>query len=250
MLNAFWAYPPVARTLTSVILVESIIVAAKLVSPVRFIFTWGHIFSYTPEIWRFASSFFLTFGWGIIFDPYFMWQYAGALEQNSPRLTKPGAFLVYVVFVGSVILMLAHNLLGAYIFTKPLILAIAYTHAQDNRGKNIKFIVLDMDIKWLPYAMLFLTFIMEGLPAAMQEATGLIAAHLYDMLTKYWVEFGGGRNIIPTPTFVARWFGGGSGGSRVTVKQHGTIYQPATGQTSSLSAGWGARGQGRRLGGN
>ena len=129
-----------------------------------------------------------------------------------------------------------------------LICSIAYTYAQDNRGKKIKFIVITMDVKWLPYAMIFLTFVFIGPEAAMTQALGIPAAHLYDFLTRYWPEFGGGRNIIITPAFVSRWFGGDS---PIVTKRYGTVVRPppTSQKTSSFSTGWGTRGQGRRLGG-
>ena len=34
-----------------------------------------------------------------------VWQYAGDLETNSPRFTNPGDFFVYIVFVGSFIVV-------------------------------------------------------------------------------------------------------------------------------------------------
>ena len=105
-----------------------------------------------------------------------------------------------------------------------------------------------MDVKWLPFAMIFLTFVISDPMMALVQGLGIPAAHLYDFLTRYWPDFGGGKNIIVTPAFVVRWFGGGS---PVVVKKHGTVFRPPTSQqTSSFSGSWGARGQGRRLGGD
>ena len=106
-----------------------------------------------------------------------------------------------------------------------------------------------MDVKWLPWAMIFFTFVLAGPPAALLQGTGIPAAHLYDFLTRYWPEFGGGRNLLPTPGFVSRWFGGDPASSRVTVKKHGTVFRPPVQPTTTFSSGWGSRGQGRRLGG-
>ena len=136
-------------------------------------------------------------------------------------------------------------------------MAIAYTYAQENRGKQVSFFVLNIEVKYLPYAMLFLTFIQSGPEATFEEAMGIPAAHLYDFLTRYWPEHGGGVNMLKTPEFVTRWFEGVSGAKQVTVKGHGTAFRPnstATPSSSSSSAfssgsAWGGRGQGRRLGG-
>jgi len=130
-----------------------------------------------------------------------------------------------------------------------LVIAIAYTYAQDNRGKKIKFFIITMDVKWLPYAMLFLNFIINGIPSTQVQAMGIPAAHLYDFLTRLWPAFGGGKNLLPTPAFVTRWFGGASPTDRIVVKKHATVFRPPPATTSSYTGGWGSRGQGRRLGG-
>jgi len=247
MLDAFWAAPPVSRTLTALVLLVSVSIYGGLLSGYRIIFMWPHIWKFPPEIWRFFTAFFLSGpGLGIIFDPYTIWQYASALETESPRFAGPGDFLTYIIFIGTFILLTANYLLGSIIFTGGLITAITYTYAQENRGKKIKFIVITMDVKWLPWANIFLNFVISGLEPTKIMIVGVPAAHLYDFLTRLWPAFGGGRSIIWTPSFISNIFGGPR---RVTVAKHGTIFRPPTQSTSTYSSGWGSRGQGRRLGG-
>jgi len=99
-----------------------------------------------------------------------------------------------------------------------------------------------------------MTFVMGGPHAAMNQATGLVAAHLYDFLTKIYPEYGGGTNYIQTPSFVKRRFGADKRG--VQVKGYGTAYRPGAAPSQASSSGfgfsgsWGGRGQGRRLGGD
>ncbi|MCJ1248288.1 hypothetical protein MMC30_005505 [Trapelia coarctata] len=249
-LDAFWAAPPVSRTLTAAVFVVSVVVYGGLLNAHRIIFTWPFITKFPPEVWRFFTSFLLSGPQlGIIFDPYFIWQYASSLETNSPRFTNPGDFFAYIIFVGAVILVMARQFLGAVIYTSALIIAIAYTYAQDNRGKKIKFFFITIDVKWLPYAMLLLNFVVNGMPSTQVQAMGIPAAHLYDFLTRLWPAFGGGRNILPTPTFVSRWFESESRADRIVVKKHVTVYRPLPATTSSYTGGWGSRGEGRRLGG-
>lgn len=113
-----------------------------------------------------------------------------------------------------------------------------------------------MDVKWLPYALLALNFIVTGPQSAKIQFCGLPAAHLYDFLTQYWPEFGGGWNIVQTPAFLARWFGADPKAKRVVVQTHGIAYKSPTQATGSasgsglFSSAWGSRGQGRRLGGD
>jgi len=111
--------------------------------------------------------------------------------------------------------------------------------------------ILTFPAKYLPYALLLLTFIMRGPPAAMEQGTGLLAAHLYDFLTRIWPTFGGGRNYIKTPEFVKRWFAQ-SGSGAPQARGYGTAFDnrrdaPASG-SSSGNAWSNQRGPGRRLG--
>lgn len=152
-------------------------------------------------------------------------------------------------------------LLEGHIFTHALILALAYTYATDNRGKRVTFIIIQIPVEYLPWAMLTFTLVMSGWPAALQEGMGIIAAHLYDFLTRLYPTFQGGKNWIQTPTFVGRAFGADR--SAFSHKAYGTSFRPAaarpagqqgngasSGWTSALGGTWGGRGAGRRLGGD
>lgn len=142
-----------------------------------------------------------------------------------------------------------------FILTFPgLILGIAYTYSQDNKGKKVSFFIISFNVIWLPWAMLLMTLIMSSPEAALMQFTGLVAAHLYDFLTRLYPEFGGGKNYIQTPGFVKKRFAADRPG--IQVRGYGTAFRPATpaparGQWNGFgSSTWGARGQGRRLGGD
>lgn len=102
--------------------------------------------------------------------------------------------------------------------------------------------------------MLLLSLATGRWHSVLSQATGLIAAHLYEFLTRIYPEFGGGRNYLVTPAFIRQAFAGASG---PRAKSYGTAY-PAAGQTrpSSTSSGsawtssWSRMGPGRRLGGD
>lgn len=146
--------------------------------------------------------------------------------------------------------------LGAYVFTSSLLLAFIYTFAQDNRGKKAHFVILQIPVELLPWAMLTLTLIMGGPTAALQQATGVFAAHLYDFLTRLYPTFQGGRNYVRTPAAIKRYLGADT--SAYTHKAYGTSFraaqnvpqQQSRGWTSGFSGSWGGRGSGRRLGGD
>lgn len=147
-------------------------------------------------------------------------------------------------------------LLGGYIFTSALILAFAYTYAQENRGKQVTFIVFKILVQYLPWCMLGLTLVFQGWAAALQEAMGIVAAHLYDFLTRLYPTFQGGRNFIQTPSIVKQWFGAYQQG--MTHRGYGTAVRPGQqrpqagptrGWASAITDSWSGRGAGRRLGG-
>lgn len=146
-------------------------------------------------------------------------------------------------------------LVGGVKFLHALSLAYAYTYAQDNPTRQVSFFVITFDSKYLPYAMLLLTMILEGGHAAMVQACGLVAAHLYDFLTRIWPTFGGGTNYIRTPQIVRGWFAPKTGEGR--QRSYGTAYEgrregnttgQATGRSTGVAGVWDRSGPGRRLG--
>lgn len=149
---------------------------------------------------------------------------------------------------------------GGMVFTSALVLAFAYTSTQDDRGQKAQFFIVTIPAQWIPFAMLLMTFVMAGPNAAMVQGTGLIAAHLYDFLTRLWPEFGGGTNLLPTPGFIRRMWETKT--ATVQSKGFGTAFAPAqrnssatTSSSSGAAAGgvlpesWRSRGSGHRLGG-
>jgi len=149
-------------------------------------------------------------------------------------------------------------------FLPSLMLAFAYTFAQENPMSNVSFFIFTIPSKFLPLAMLAMTFVMAGPEGAKHQVTGLLAAHLYDFMTRIWPTFGGGSNLIQTPQLVQQWFGEGQGPRTGTVRSHGTAFaarsqpvgQPSAGAAGGGSAftsgfsNWSSRGTGRRLGGD
>ena len=100
-----------------------------------------------------------------------------------------------------------------------------------------------------------MTFVIDGSGAALTQLTGLVAAHLYDFLTRIWPTFGGGKNYIFTPQAVKHWFGATPGTAQNRGYGHAVqgrgreagSNQPSTGRTTG--AHFGSMGPGRRLGG-
>ncbi|OJZ81752.1 hypothetical protein ASPFODRAFT_144638 [Aspergillus luchuensis CBS 106.47] len=241
---AFWAAPPVTRTLTALTFLQSILVHGGLLSGYYVLFLRRLVFKTLPEIWRLFSPFMITGpGLSLIFDLYFSMAFALRLETESPRFSAPGDFFTYVFFVASIIMV------------SSLILAFVYTYSQDNRGKKASFFIVQIPVEFLPWAMLTLTLVVSGWPAALRDGMGIVAAHFYDFLTRIYPTFGGGKNYLVTPAFVRRFFAASK--PRGEARAFGTAYR-ATDQTqgssgswtSSFQSPWSRRGPGRRLGGD
>ncbi|KAL4942853.1 hypothetical protein BDV06DRAFT_191266 [Aspergillus oleicola] len=254
-MDDFRSLPPVARTLTLLAFIESALVYSHTINYYLVPFIPQLLFKFRPQIWRLFTPFLLTDPkLNIIFDLYFLYTYSSRLEFSSPRFSTPGSFFIYVLFVATTIMLTAGFYLGAMTFTQALILAFTYTYSQDNKGTRSMFFVVEIPTLYLPWARLALTFCMKGWFAAVVELTGIVAAHLYDFLTRIYPTFGGGNNYIVAPAFVRRWFTGTLRGGQNRV--YGQAGRPpnnneeSRGWSSSVRSAWDSRGSGRRLGGN
>jgi Derlin-2/3 len=134
-----------------------------------------------------------------------------------------------------------------------LILAMCYTVTQDQRGMKTQVYFVTIPAQLLPYCMILLSLFMgHDLDYIILQFEGLLAAHLYDFLTRIWPEFGGGTNYIPTPGFLSRVMNT----PRVLQRSYGTAIRStasSSGRDTGAEAGplpdsWRTRGSGQRLG--
>ena len=162
--------------------------------------------------------------------------------------------------------LLAGYLLEALTFMSPLIMSFAYMYSVDAPDATVGLIIFRIKARYLPWAMLGMSFLLNGPIAVMYEATGLVAGHLYHFLTYIWPTHGGGTNYITVPPLIRRWFPQPRG----TTRAYGTAFQrqdPPAGSSTTIrpnaaagsglswasgftSGSWGSRGPGRRLGGD
>ncbi|POS83189.1 hypothetical protein EPUL_004912 [Erysiphe pulchra] len=243
-MDAFWAAPPISRTLAASALLLSVSVYSGLLPGHLVIFQAESILSIPPQIWRLFTSFLITGKeLGIIFDTYFSRDNLSLFFSTSLTRTSISVLNIYVT--------------GGVIFTSALVLALAYTSSQDDRGQKASFYFITIPAVWVPYAMLLMNIVMAGPDSAKIQATGFIAAHLHDFLTRLWPTFGGGRNLIPTPKFLQRLWDLKPGTS--TQKSYGSMFAPkvrrnmeSTSRSSpdALPKSWQNRGSGHRLGGD
>jgi len=239
-------WPPVTRVLLVTTVALSILIYGQVISPMPWIFESRRLVQFPPELWRLFTSFCITNpGLSIIFDGYFLYTYSSGLERNSPRFTEHGSYFVYIAFIMTFISLFAGYLQGGVLLLQPMILALAYTFSQDNPNTNVTIFVITFAAKYLPYALLLMSLVMAGPGAAKLQITGLLAAHLYDFLTRIWPTFGGGSNWLQTPLFVKRWFM--PAGTQTQTRGYGTAFNAR--QDVPPSHNWSnQRGPGRRLG--
>ncbi|SPN97651.1 related to F-LANa protein [Cephalotrichum gorgonifer] len=255
MMDAFWALPPVARTLSATALILSLAVHMGLLAGYHVIYHPFYILKFPPELWRIPTSFLLTGpNLGLIFDTYFLFRYLKELELSNRRFPRREDLVWYLLCVSVGILALNEfawrytPLLGGSYFTflPALLISLCYTSHQDQRGMNATVWFFTVPAQLVPYCMIVMSFLSSGGAAGIPlQIGGLLIAHLYDFLTRLWPEFGGGRNLLPVPGFLSRLVNPG------TAEHAGRgTSGAATGSSAGnvLPESWKSRGSGHRLG--
>ena len=118
-----------------------------------------------------------------------------------------------------------------------------------------QFYFVNIPSQLFPYAIMFVSYLTYGTGMVIIQLHGLFAAHLWDFLKRIWPEFGGGPNLIHTPSFMSRFVQT----PRVLERSFGTAIRPtgsserSTGTSTGASTGplpdaWKTRGRGQRLG--
>lgn len=148
-------------------------------------------------------------------------------------------------------------LMGSPVFTSALILALAWTYATEFRGRKVSLFVISLPVEYLPWALFGFSVVRDGWDNAICGSTGMVAAHLFDTLTRLYPSFQGGKNWLQTPGFIARAFGANM--NQPARTGYGSMQRPtgratretgfSSGWTSSLDHLWAGRNVGRRLGG-
>ncbi|PHH64995.1 hypothetical protein CDD81_3632 [Ophiocordyceps australis] len=254
-LDSYWQLPPLSRTVATAAFVISISVHLGLLPGSWFIFHPSLVFSFTPQLWRFVTAFLITGpSLGLLFDTYFVYSYLSQLEVGNSRFPRKEDLIWYLMFVGGAIMTINYLVgFGFVTFLQALILAMCYTVTQDQRGAKVNYMFITIPAQLAPFAMLLFNLLFPGgVSNMMLQVQGLVAAHLYDFLTRIWPEYGGGSNLIPTPLVVTRLVQG-VGRAVGTAVARTSGQTPSTGSSTGVSRGplpesWRSRGPGHRLG--
>jgi Derlin-2/3 len=184
-----------------------------------------------------------------------VFKYASDCERV--RLSRKGDFIVFLAFVGTVILVLNTFLVGGMTFCSPLILSLAYYWAAfESPSTRVNFFIATFPVKFLPWIMLLMTLVQGG--NVFLDLTGLVASHAYLFLTEIWPRYGGGVNILKKPSdIVEGWFESTTSAPPPPPPRAAAGEAPVrVGENEGASGsffggrgqGWTHRGQGHRLG--
>ena len=137
-------------------------------------------------------------------------------------------------------------------YIRGLIIAMCYTANQDLRGQKTNFFFFTVPAQAAPYCMLAWTLLVRPWDLPVQ-ASGILAAHLHDFLTRLWPEFGLGPDLLPTPSIISMLVQT----PRFLKRDYGAAIRPkdSTSRSSAESSdgpvlpdSWKGRGSGHRLG--
>jgi Derlin-2/3 len=96
------------RTITALTVAVSALGFSGMISLDQYVFISRYVFTVkiVPQVWRIFTAFLITKPkFGILLDPYFLYQYGSGLERESSRFAQPGDFFMYTMFVGSAIVV-------------------------------------------------------------------------------------------------------------------------------------------------
>lgn len=142
------------------------------------------------------------------------------------------------------------------VYLRGLLLAMAYTVTQTQRGMTASFYFVKIPAQLTPYAMILVNLLFPGGVSNMiLQFEGLVAAHLWEFLTVIWPQYGGsGNSLLPTPPPLVKLVDALSGVTqRVNAVARSQTTGSSTGQATGADSGplpdaWKTRGRGQRLG--
>ncbi|CAF3616689.1 unnamed protein product [Fusarium graminearum] len=256
VMAAYWDLPAISRNLITALVLTSVTCKLNIVSVYSVLYHPTYLWMFPPQIWRLVTCFFVELNpINLLMNSFFLYRYCTQLEMGNARFPRKVDLVFYILFVCSVILMIDYVTgLNSMLYLNGIILAMAYTVTQDQRGQKTQFLVLTIPAQTLPLCMIVVTALMAGPSAALVEIEGLFAAHLYDFLVRIWPEFGNGPQLLRVPAWLERLVQA----PRVLNRGFGTAIRPgnsaSTGSSSGVDKGgplpdsWRTRGRGQRLG--
>jgi len=239
--------PPVTRFLCFSSLGITIPVLMNLVHPFKVVFL-RELITQKLEIWRLYTSFFLGgSGLNYVFELVMLYRNADQLE-SGPYSRRSADFAWQLILAGVAIIATCLPL-GAYAFSRPLLVALTYlSSALAPSGSQTSIMgLVTLPVKYLPYIMIVMDLLMAGPAAAALAIAGAIVGHFW--WWTMWSAERGRRPLLEPYSHAPAWMrwivgdGTGPAGVRGGV-QVIPPRNPAGGSTFGYN--WGSGG--RRLG--
>ncbi|KAL6360358.1 hypothetical protein LRP88_06063 [Fusarium phalaenopsidis] len=256
VLAAYWAAPAIARNLTTATVVLTLLGSIGVIPSYYLFYHPSYLFQMPPHLWRPITGFLIAFEgfpMSLLFDAYHLYSYCAQLEIGNPRFPRKVDLIWYILLVCSWILMMDYLFGFNHLeLLSGLILAMVYTATQDQRGQKAQYFFFTVPAQAVPLCMIVLSMLTPvGRP--MVQLEGLLAAHMYDFLTRIYPEFGGGPVLLRVPA----WLESIVRTPRTVKRTYGTAVRPSgpsTGSSTGAETGgplpdsWKSRGKGHRLG--
>jgi len=237
--------PPVTRFLCGATVLISPPVLLGLIAPYRILFV-KELVVQKFEIWRIASSFFLTSqGIGFLFDMVMLYRNSNELETQ--HFARRSADYAYQLSIAALSILALNIPLNSYVHFRALLLCITYLSSRLNPAARVSlFGLVHMENQYFPFALVAMDGVMGGIEAAMQSLTGIIVGHAWWLL-----EYGSSGNaggLGRAPRWLAKLFGESQNPTdrRTSRTSYGTRIVPR-GQEPPATTGY-RWGSGQRLG--
>ncbi|QSL66668.1 hypothetical protein MERGE_001052 [Pneumocystis wakefieldiae] len=189
--------PPITLFLLSSTLFISVAPLLGIARASQLVNIWPYTLK--GQLWRlFTGFFYVGGGLNLIISLFSLYRFSYRIETvyfigNMPE------YSFFLVFNAGIILFLSYFISSITHFTA-LNLSICYFWSQRNLDTITNLWFFRIKGRYLPFSMLILSFFMGGLFSVMQDACGLLSAHLYEFLTNILPSSGGPRLTVP------RWF--------------------------------------------
>ncbi|ATY62974.1 Der1-like protein [Cordyceps militaris] len=287
----YWRLPPISRTLATWMFVSSVGLYFGFIPSQWLGWHASYILRFPPQIWRLVTGFLITGPQlGLLFDTYFFYKAASDLETGHPRLRRKEDFIWYLICVCSFIARFVSTavtvpeyeedhpctslrsiirkqdwwgildyfvaIMPFFALTRGLIVALTYTASQQQQGLQVNYMFVPLPAPLMPYAMIGVSLLFPGgIQDFFLGLYGLVAAHLYEFLTRIYPQLGGGPNILKTPKFMTSLVRAVEGRIIQAISRPGAPAASdfAGGRSTGVESGplpdaWRTRGSGHRLG--
>lgn len=178
---AYFALPPLTRTLLTLQFSLTLLAVLGLVSPLWIMLDWVKVVS-KFQIFRLFTNFLLlgpfSFGW--LMHAYLFTSFSSQLETNEWFTVSPGAYLLFLLFQMLSIDVLSYLMWrpnGAPAMFSALNTAIIYYWSRREPHKPVGIWGFHVPGYQLPFALLFLDLLTGN--SLTQSLMGLLTGHLF-----------------------------------------------------------------------